>query len=179
MDAKKFMQVKVSPHVKHHITENHARPVRGIQRQRLKKLFQSGRKPYKQYLEEMKQTPSDVKIAGNFSNFGNSPRTFQEIATESRYTNILDQNEYESLIKLSTEMEAEIERKKVHGFIQHISCKPPYVMYWTEDGIKIWHDMAKNGIVYWDATGTVLSHRTDNYKFYYYELVQIQYKVSL
>ena len=108
MDTKKIMHVKISPHVNLHINEYQARPVRGVQRQKRKKLFQSGRKPFKHYLQEMTKTPSDVKLAGNFSNFGNSPRTFQEIATESRYTNILDQKEYESLVKLSREIEKKI-----------------------------------------------------------------------
>ena len=30
--------------------------------------------------------------------------------------------------------------------------------------------MARSGIVYWDATGSILSHRDDKFKYYYYEL---------
>lgn len=170
MDDKKIVHATISPKVNHQITEYHARPIRGKQRQKLRNLFKSGKKPYKHYLEEMKKTPMDVKIAGNFSNFGNTTRTLQEIATESRYTNKLDKNDFESMVILSGEMAKEIERKKIHGFIQHISILPPYVMYWTEDGVRIWHDMAKDGIVYWDATGTVLRSRQDKWKYFYYEL---------
>jgi hypothetical protein len=64
-------------------------------------------------------------------------------------------------------MEKEIEGQKNSGFIQHIAIWPPYVMYWSENGIRIWHDVARSGIVYWDATGSILSHRDDKFKYYY------------
>ena len=43
-------------------------------------------------------------------------------------------------------------------------------MYWSETGIRIWHDMAKDSIVFWDATEFVISRRIDRPRFYYYEL---------
>jgi hypothetical protein len=43
-------------------------------------------------------------------------------------------------------------------------------MYWSENEICVWLDMAKSGIVYWDATSSILSHRDDNFKYYYYAL---------
>jgi hypothetical protein len=42
--------------------------------------FEHGQKPYKHYLKKFQDTPTDVKIAGNFSNFGNTTRKFQQIA---------------------------------------------------------------------------------------------------
>lgn len=43
-------------------------------------------------------------------------------------------------------------------------------MYWSETGKRIRHDMAKDSIVFWDATGFVISPRIDRPRFYNYEL---------
>ncbi|CAC5364581.1 unnamed protein product [Mytilus coruscus] len=134
-------------------------------------MFKYGQKPYKHYLNKFQETPMDVKIAGNFSTFGNSLGTFQKIANESKYPNKMDQSEFESLSMLAEKMKEDSVAKILPGFIRHIAILPPYVMYWTEAGVRIWHDMAKEGVGYFDATGTVVSPRGDGYKIYYYELV--------
>ncbi|CAC5370829.1 unnamed protein product [Mytilus coruscus] len=91
MDDKIIVHATISPKVNHQITKHNARPIRGNQRQKLRKLFKSGEKPLKYYLEEMKKTPMNEKIAGNFFNFGNTTRTLQEIATDIQ-TNKLRMN---------------------------------------------------------------------------------------
>ena len=159
MDGNYLVNVEISSKVKHYMLESHERPVRGNLRQITRKLFEHGQKPYKHYLKKCQDTPTDVKIAGNFSNFGNTTRTFQQIASESRYQNRLDPEEFESLCKLRVRMEKEIEGQKNSGFIQDIAIWPPYVTYWSENGIRIWHDVARSGIVYWDATGSILSQQ--------------------
>ncbi|CAG2251452.1 unnamed protein product [Mytilus edulis] len=167
MNQNNRVHLKMNSTVKHRMSENHSR---GETREKLKTIFKEGQKPYKHFLQRMKDTAKDVKIAGNFSNTGNTPRTFQQISSESRYKNKLDKSEFESLVKLSSQMETEITSKHSPGFIQHVSILPPYIMYWTETGIRIWHDLAKSSVVHWDATGGLLSRRNDQYKFYYYEL---------
>lgn len=167
MDGNYLVNVEISSKVKHHMLESHARPVRGNLRQITRKLFEHEQKPYKHYLKKCQDTPTDAKIAGNFSNFGNTTRTFQQIASESRYQNRLDPEEFESVCKLRVRMEKEIEGQKNSGFIQHIVIWPPY---WSENGIRIWHDVARSGILYWDATYSILSHRDDKFKYYHYEL---------
>jgi predicted aldo/keto reductase-like oxidoreductase len=97
MDGNYLVNVEISSKVKHHMLESHARPVRGNLRQTTRKLFEHGQKPYKHCLKKFQDTPTDVKIAGNFSNFGNTTRKFQQIASESRYQNRLDPEEFERL----------------------------------------------------------------------------------
>jgi hypothetical protein len=70
MDGNYLVNVEISSRVKHHMLESHARPVRGNLRHTTRKLFEHGQKPYKHYLKKFQDTPTDVKIAGNFSNFG-------------------------------------------------------------------------------------------------------------
>ncbi|CAC5390125.1 unnamed protein product [Mytilus coruscus] len=135
MNCDNVVNVEVGSNVKHNLKENHARPIQGHQRQETKNVFQDGKKPMKHYLQQFKDTPQDVKIAGNFSNFGNTIRTFQQIAHESRNQNRLIRTNLKS-----------------------------------ENGVRIWHDLAKSGIVHWDATGSIVSHRDDQWKYYYYEL---------
>lgn len=79
-------------------------------------------------------------MAGNFSN---TTRTFQQISSESKYQNKLGISEFESLCMHAQEMKDQIVGKKISGFIQHIAVLPPYIMYWTEMDIRIWHDMEK------------------------------------
>ena len=67
-------------------------------------------------------------------------------------------------------MTADSNAKRLPAFIRHISIFPPIIMYWSETGVRIWHDMAKDSIVFWDATGSVISPRKDRPRFYYYEL---------
>ena len=112
MDGNYLVNVEISSKVKHHMLESHARPVRGNLRQTTRKLFEHGQKPYKHCLKKFQDTPTDVKIAGNFSNFGNTTRKFQQIASESRYQNRLDPEEFERLCKLRVRMDKEIEGQK-------------------------------------------------------------------
>jgi hypothetical protein len=87
------------------MSESHACPQGGHLRQTTSTLLDHGHKSYKHYLNKIQATLTDVKIAGSFSNFGNTTRTFQHIAAESRYQNMLDSEEFESLCKLRVRME--------------------------------------------------------------------------
>lgn len=170
MDTEKRVKYTMSDVVKHAIQHNFSRPFRGEKRQQLQKMFEDGPKPFKHYMDKFNSVSNEVKLAGNFSEFGNSPQTFQKIASESRFTHTLDKSEFESLLKISDKMTQESNAKRLPGFIRHISILPPIVMYWTETGVRIWHDMAKDSVVFWDATGSVISPRQDRPRFYYYEL---------
>lgn len=170
MDTKRKVKYTMSDVVKHDIQHNFSRPFRGEKRQQLQKMFEDGPKPFKHYMDKFSSVSNEVKLAGNFSEFGNSPQTFQKIASESRFSHTLDKSEFESLLKISDNMIKESNAKRLPGFIRHISIFPPIVMYWTETGVRIWHDMAKDSVVFWDATGSVISPRQDRPRFYYYEL---------
>ena len=67
-------------------------------------------------------------------------------------------------------MKADSNAMRLPGFIRHIPIFPPIIMYWSETGIRIRRDMAKDSIVFWDATGFVISPRIDRPRFYNYEL---------
>ncbi|CAC5423855.1 unnamed protein product [Mytilus coruscus] len=82
----------------------------------------------------------------------------------------MNSDEWKSLLKMANEMSLASLNTKVKGFIQHISVIPSYVMYWNESGIRLLHQLAKNNIVFWDATGSILKTRLDESKYLYYEL---------
>ena len=50
------------------------------------------------------------------------------------------------------------------GYIQRIVAKPFSVFFFTEEGVRIYHNFAKNQVVYLDATGTVISLKCTDYE---------------
>jgi hypothetical protein len=170
MDHSRKVTFTIDKRVKHAMEESFARPIRGERRKNLRDKFRDGPKPFKCYMENFNAAENEVKLAGNFSDFGNSPQIFQKIASESRSTHVLEKSEFESLLKLAEEMVANSNSKKLPGFIRQISIYPPFVMYWNEAGVRIWHDMAKNSTVFWDATGSVIRSKRKNPRLYYYEI---------
>lgn len=156
--------------INHCIEETRSRPISGEKRKLYQKELEAGQKPYKLYLNKFHEIPDEVKVAGNMSNVGSSQTVIRKISTESSRKNVCDQNEIDSLKKMAANMNADTKQKVVKGFIQHISVLPTFVMYWNEAGVRLWHDLAKDNVVFWDATGSIIKPRRDEKRFLYYEL---------
>lgn len=65
--------------------------------------------------------------------------------------------------------------KAGHGFIQKISAKPCYILFWSEEGLQFYHKLASKSALFWDATGSVV--RRENGKQYLYYELAIQHPV--
>lgn len=164
------VDIQFDGNIRHDLREQRSRPISGDERKEVMKEFETGQKPYRLYLKKFRDIPDDVKIAGNVSSVGTSTQVLRKIASQSRRVGAMDADEWKSLLKMSTEMSFTSLNKKVKGFIQHISLVPSYVMYWNESGIRLWHQLANNSTVFWDATGSIIKTRSDESKYLYYEL---------
>ncbi|CAC5399397.1 unnamed protein product [Mytilus coruscus] len=65
------------------------------------------------------------------------------IENEPKYPNKIGQSEFESLSILAEELEDDAVTKTLPGVLRHRAILPPYILYWTDAGVKIWHDMEK------------------------------------
>ena len=55
-------------------------------------------------------------------------------------------------------------------FIQSISVDPIIIHYWTENGIRLWHELVATEVVFLDATGSVLRPIKGSKHILYYEM---------
>lgn len=79
--------------------------------------------------------------------------------SEFRFIYILDKLEFESFLKILDKMIQEFNVKRLFGFIRYILILLLIVMYWIEMGVRIWYDMVKDLVVFWDVIGFVISLR--------------------
>ena len=163
-------EVNFQGSLKHDLTEKWARPISGVERRTIQKQFQHGQKPYRYYLKKFQEIPDEVKIAGNLSSVGSSPEVIRRISTEAKKQNALHPYEWTSLCQMADTIPIQKDKKKVSGFIHHVSIMPSYVIYWNDSSIRLWHQLAKNNTVYWDATGSIITSRPQENRYLYYEL---------
>ena len=148
----KTVHVQYYGNLKHCVGDEHARPFRQGQRKLMAKSFLDGKKPLKEYMERIEAKPGRTLISGNNDDLGNTKNTIRKISSESFTTGRRDENVFTSLLILKAEM-----RKKFKGgFIQNIGYDPVCVYYWTENGIRLWHQIAKTDAAFLDATGSVV-----------------------
>ena len=79
-----------------------------------------------------------------------------------------------SLKVIEKEITESFGAKKNCGYIQRIVAKPFSVSIFTEEGVRIYHNYAKEQVLYLDATGTVISFKGTDYESstsLYYALV--------
>ncbi|KAK3092502.1 hypothetical protein FSP39_003739 [Pinctada imbricata] len=151
--------------IKHNIHHEHARPIRGKQREDLKETLKYGPKPLKRFLDCMKEKTSEDIVSGNCDNVGKDPQIFRQISHESRKTGRKD---YDSINSLRIAVEEE-KASKIH-FIQKISILPFYILYWSEEGLYLYHKLAPKDVLFWDATGSVVRKNENGKRMLYYEL---------
>lgn len=163
--------VQMGGRVQHSKCESHSRPIKGSDRRNVRNAFSMGVRPMKLYLRRLASKPDHVIQSGNRDDCGNSLHVMQKISSEARSCDRDSMDELRSLIS-----KMEIQRNKINsggtvpGFIQQKSVHPLYIICFTEAGIRVWHDLCKRDVVFWDATGGCI-HRTGSKKLmFYYEL---------
>jgi len=162
-----FVNVHVcySGSVQHVISEMHARPIRREERENLKKEFKCGLKPLTKYLDFFSGDDCAKILSGNADTLGRKDtHVFRQISTASRQ-NRFDEDLLSSLIKMKFKM---CEDKQT--FIQKISADPLYVLFWSEEGLKIYHKLGTKYPLFWDATGSVVRRNRDGKQMLYYEM---------
>jgi hypothetical protein len=162
----RLVNVQYYGHVKHAITELRARPISGRERTELKKEFTHGQKPLGVYLERLRNADPETIVSGNADGMGKDSHVYCQIAAESRQVGRMDDDCFKSLVN---QMEKQKEDGR-YGFIQKICLKPSYILYWSEEGIRLYHELAKKSTVFWDATGSVVRRSEDGKRFLYYEM---------
>lgn len=171
MDGKFNARVTYSHDVvMHHLGEQRARPIRGTEREHLKGIFSHGQKPFNEYLRRLgKKDPAHVVLAGNFDLIGTTKQVLHQVSHEAGTSRILDKDELTSLHLLKSKMETQTKNKKVKGFIQLIAASPSFVFYWSEEGVRLWHDLCKKDVALIDATGNVV-RSAGKKRYLYYEV---------
>ena len=159
------VNVTFSGNVCHSISEAHCRPIAGTERVRLRSDFSKGVKPLKRYLDIFNEADINKLVSGNFDGLGVGKNVFGQIASESRQHRA-DTICIDSLQEIMYQMKSDND----YGFIQKISANPFYILYWSLEGLKLFHKLAKNLPLFWDATGKVVRRGQDGKQFLYYEL---------
>ena len=164
------VNVEYSGNIKHVIHEEHARPISGEIRKELQKQLADGPKPYKVLLDRLHDVPSSIIVAGNCDNYGVSRSVLQKIGSEGRQLARKDQDAFSSLLLIAKDIESRKKDKIIPGFVQIAMAKPLCIMYWSEVGLRIYHELARRDCLFWDATGSVVQ-KWDGQDVLYYELV--------
>jgi len=159
------VNLNYSGSVKHRIGEVHARHITGCRRNKLAKDFKCGIKPLTKYLNIFSKCNDDQLKSGNADSLGGKNTVvFRKIASQSRQTRF-DQNEIKSLLLMKQEMIAGGKE-----FIRKICVDPLYVLYWSEEGLKIYHKLGIHYPISWDATGSVVRSISEGKMMLYYEI---------
>ena len=156
--------------IEHKIEEEHARPISGELRKEMQKHLADGPKPYKALLDRLHDVPSSVIVAGNCDDYGVSRSVLQKIGSEGRQLARKDKDAFTSLLLIAKDIESRTKDRRVPGFIQVAMAKPLCIMYWTEVGLRVYHELAKRDCLFWDATGSCVQKWEDQ-DVLYYELV--------
>ena len=70
--------------VTHSRSEMHGRPIRGEEREKLRKEFRMGIKPLQKYINILNDSSNELLVSGNVDGLGKDTHVFQQISTESR-----------------------------------------------------------------------------------------------
>ena len=161
--------------LRHPLFGRWSRPVRKAERSNLKHIlksvFRKGTKPYTVYMNTISTKSPESLIAGNYDGLGRTPSVLQKIASESRQVGRLDDDVFHSLIKLKNSFIQDFPRNtRVPGLIQFVSMDPVMVHFWSENGVRLWHQLCPVSAVFLDATGSVIRHIMGPKKLLYYEV---------
>ncbi|XP_071847526.1 uncharacterized protein [Apostichopus japonicus] len=171
MDRNYSCTVNFNGNMKHSMYDIHARPIRGLDRRLAGKTLSMGVKPMKVLLRNLSSKSSEVIASGNRNDCGRTLSVMQKISSESRSKERDDEDEIKSLLKKQQKYCLKYNhRGRVPGFIQQISVSPMYIICFTEGGLRVWHDMCRTDVVFWDATGGVLDRGHGKKQILYYEL---------
>jgi hypothetical protein len=171
--------------LQHRNDEIHARRISYSARQKICERFQETNvAPAKEYHTRLMQLGPEQYAFGNRDGVGCSLSVLQKVSSDARLQLQEDRDLIMSLLLLkkklialeSANVAGNIKRKKspVKGFIQHVHASPFSVICFNEAAVRLYHEIAKQGAVFCDATGTIVSLPKDEGKVptvYYYAIV--------
>ena len=163
-----------SPFVKHATDERRSRQIRSSNRTIAKKEVLS-LTPSCLYNKKFSSLTLAELESGKRDKVGSSQHVLRKISSEGQR----DQFPHLDLVMSLKVIDKEITesfgcKRNICGYIQRIVAKPFSVSFFTEEGVRIYHNFAKDQVLYLDATGTVISLKGTDYESntsLYYALV--------
>jgi hypothetical protein len=159
------VHVQYSGAVCHKKNELRSRPIRIGERLKLRKELSTGVKPLNKYLQFVKNIDNEMLYLGNCDGFGKDSHVLAQIACEGRQ----HREDKDCIYSIIKHMDIMKNDSKI-GFIQKFCLRPNYVLYWSYEGLSLFHKFASKYVLYWDATGSMVKPCNDKKKFLYYEL---------
>jgi Ubiquitin carboxyl-terminal hydrolase/Ulp1 protease family, C-terminal catalytic domain len=157
--------------IKHPLFGKWARPIRSTERRMLQDQFMYGRKPYSVYVDKLQSKTGNQLIAGNYDGIGKSRCVLRKIASESMHNLRIDPDVYKSLLALQGNVASETSSQYgIYEFLQSVSLVPVILHFWTENGVRLFHQLSCCCAVLLDATGSVVRKMPQFKRILYYEL---------
>ena len=145
----KLITVEYQGSVKHATGERHSRFIQNDERKAMADKFLKGPdKTSKVYHEVKEELSSNAKAL---------------IASEGRQQSYMDKDLVRSIdilrnLLIEEESSREIPPSVVEGFV-HMICFLPLIVYmWTEDQVRLWHELSGKDVSYLDAMGTIIGN---------------------
>ena len=158
--------------VKHRRNQRKARQIRGPNRKLLKEELKHTT-PSALHNKRFSSLSYDELKSGKRDKVSSSLHVIQKISSEANGDRLYHKNLIMSLLLLDEEHTANSDRT-YPGLIRRITAKPFSVSLFSEEGIRIFHYMAKKQTLFLDATGTLLNLKGTQYEkstCLYYSLV--------
>lgn len=157
----------------HGSDERRSRQIQGRSRKKFQKILEH-KSPSTLYRQLVNTIPEEELYSGKRDRAGSSVKVLQKISSEG---NIAKQNHFDlltSLVKLHEELNRGLQSKKIGRYIQSIQALPLNVTCFTEEGLRLYHQLGASNTLYLDATGTIVSLKKTKYDkctMLYYALV--------
>ena len=137
------VHVQYTGSIRHPLCGQWARPIRTNERNVLRKQFSFGRKPYSVYVEKLNSKTGDELLAGNYDGIGKSKHVLRKLSSEAMHDLRLDPDVYASFLKLQANVHGEaLEKFGIHSFVQSVSISPVVLHFWTENGVRLHHQLS-------------------------------------
>ena len=180
-EGSECLEIAFSGSLRHKGNVHHARQVKGVERDNLKKLLH-GSDPSRVHHRLLANLPEKVYASGNRDGVG-SHRVIQKISSERNLRGRPFVDTIQSLAHLRAQFIKEdqamypehMTKESGHhlfGYIQSVSLYPTVITMWTEADLRLYSDMCRMGTVFFDATGKIVRKVfEDTGPILYYSLV--------
>ena len=160
-----MIEIIFSGQLRHKGSVHHGRGIKGAEREKIKSVL-NGSDPSRVHHRLLSNVPEKVYASGNRDGVG-SHNVLQKISSERNLHGRPFVDTIKSVdhlrgrfIKEDQEMyPAHVKKDSglhLFGYIQTVSLHPTIVMMWTEADLRLYSEMARNGTVFFDATGNIV-----------------------
>ena len=175
------LEVTYPGNLRHRRGVHHGRRIKGAARDEIKRALH-GSDPSRVHHRLLSNLPAKVYASGNRDGVG-SHKMLEKISSERNLRGRPFTDTIQSLahlrarfVKEDQEMYPEHVKKEsgphLFGYIQSVSLYPTVCTMWTEADLRLYFDMARNGAVFFDATGKIARKVfNDTGPILYYSLV--------